>query len=184
MIEHFVSLNDARHFTGARFTINVAANAHLQHIKLAFENPLSHHFAHNDCCWLRMPPHLATVSCWVAQCYDTNTSTQLNGENSTLRINSPGDAGEKRVCDTRTWLEHNKGFCNSRQLHKTIVSDKGPRGINGLINVAQHAIKTDGQMDQQQSADGPNWRKVDTKPQLEIYADDVEMQPRRDGGAY
>ncbi|MDH6745236.1 signal peptide peptidase SppA, partial [Escherichia coli] len=29
VIEHFVSLNDARHFTGARFTINVAANAHL-----------------------------------------------------------------------------------------------------------------------------------------------------------
>lgn len=48
VIEHFVSLNDARHFTGARFTINVAANAHLQHIKLAFENPVSHHFAHND----------------------------------------------------------------------------------------------------------------------------------------
>lgn len=39
LIEHFVSLNTLKHFTGARVTMNVAANAHLQHIKLAFENP-------------------------------------------------------------------------------------------------------------------------------------------------
>ncbi|ETJ25689.1 MAG: FeS cluster assembly protein sufD, partial [Escherichia coli DORA_A_5_14_21] len=75
-----------------------------------------------------------------------NTSTQLNGENSTLRINSLAMPVKNEVCDTRTWLEHNKGFCNSRQLHKTIVSDKGRAVFNGLINVAQHAIKTDGQM--------------------------------------
>lgn len=48
IIEHYVSLNDTRHFTGARLTMNVAANAQLHHIKLAFENPQSHHFAHND----------------------------------------------------------------------------------------------------------------------------------------
>ncbi|XPE23660.1 SufD family Fe-S cluster assembly protein [Shigella sonnei] len=72
------------------------------------------------------------------------------------------------MCDTRTWPEHNKGFCNSRQLHKTIVSDKGGAVFNGLINVAQHAIKTDGQMT---SKDLPMGKlaEVDTKPQLEIY---------------
>ena len=48
VIEHYVSLSELRHFTGARLTMNVAANAHLRHIKLAFENPVSHHFAHND----------------------------------------------------------------------------------------------------------------------------------------
>ncbi|MDM9276197.1 SufD family Fe-S cluster assembly protein, partial [Citrobacter koseri] len=48
VIEHYVSLSELRHFTGARLTMNVAANAHLRHIKLAFENSLSHHFAHND----------------------------------------------------------------------------------------------------------------------------------------
>ncbi len=71
VIEHFVSLNDARHFTGARFTINVAANAHLQHIKLAFENPLSHHFAHNDLLLAEDATAFSHSFCWVAQCYDT-----------------------------------------------------------------------------------------------------------------
>jgi Fe-S cluster assembly protein SufD len=77
------------------------------------------------------------------------------------------------VCDTRTWLAHNKGYCNSRQLHKTIVSDKGRAVFNGLINVAQHAIKTDGQMTNNNLLLG-RLSEVDTKPQLEIYADDVK----------
>ncbi len=86
---------------------------------------------------------------------------------------SPGDAGENEVRDTRTWLEHNKGFCNSRQLHKTIVSDKGRAVFNGLINVAQHAIKTDGQMTNNKSAHGQTGGSG-YEPQLEIYADDVK----------
>lgn len=61
VIEHYVSLSELRHFTGARLTMNVAANAHLRHIKLAFENPQSHHFAHNDIQLGRMPRPPATV---------------------------------------------------------------------------------------------------------------------------
>ena len=48
VLEHYVSLNEQRHFTGARFTMDVADNAHLHHLKLGFENPQSYHFAHND----------------------------------------------------------------------------------------------------------------------------------------
>ncbi len=45
--------------------------------------------------------------------------------------------------------------------------------FNGLINVAQHAIKTDGQMTNNNLLLG-QLAEVDTKPQLEIYADDVK----------
>ena len=71
MIEHYVSLNDTRHFTGSRLTMNVAANAQLHHIKLAFENPLSHHFAHNDILLGGMPRRTATVFCLAARCCAT-----------------------------------------------------------------------------------------------------------------
>lgn len=102
-----------------------------------------------------------------------NTSTILGGENSTLRINSLAMPVKTEVCDTRTWLEHRKGYCNSRQLHKTIVSDKGKAVFNGLITVAQHALKTDGQMTNNNLLLG-RLAEVDSKPQLEIYADDVK----------
>lgn len=173
IIEHYVSLNDTRHFTGARLTMNVAANAQLHHIKLAFENPQSHHFAHNDILLGQDAAAYSHSFLLGGAVLRHNTSTQLNGENTTLRINSLAMPVKSEVCDTRTWLEHNKGYCNSRQLHKTIVSDKGRAVFNGLINVAQHAIKTDGQMTNNNLLLG-RLAEVDTKPQLEIYADDVK----------
>lgn len=173
VIEHYVSLNEGRHFTGARLTAEVADNARLHHIKLAFENPHGYHFAHND---IRLgqdagaDSHSFLLGASVSR---HNTSIRLDGENSNLAINSLVMPVDKEVCDTRTWLEHNKDYCNSRQLHKTIVNDKGRAVFNGLINVAQHAIKTDGQMTNNNLLLG-KLSEVDTKPQLEIYADDVK----------
>ncbi|MDU4095064.1 MAG: SufD family Fe-S cluster assembly protein, partial [Pantoea sp.] len=102
-----------------------------------------------------------------------NTSAQLNGESSELAINSLVLPTDKEVCDTRTYLEHNKGYCQSRQLHKTIVRDRARAVFNGMIKVAQHALKTDGQMTNNNLLLG-RLAEVDTKPQLEIYADDVK----------
>lgn len=173
VIEHYVSLDDNRHFTGARFTMQVAANSHLYHYKLAFENPASYHFAHNDI-WLGQDAGAYSSSFLLgAGVTRHHTSTRLDGENTTLRMNSLALPVNNEVCDTRTWLEHNKGYCNSRQLHKTIVRDKGRAVFNGLIKVAQHAIKTDGQMTNNNLLLG-KLAEVDTKPQLEIYADDVK----------
>lgn len=173
LIEQYVSLNAWRHFTGARLTMTVADNAQLQHVKFGFENAQSYHFAHND---LRLGRDaLAASHSFLLGAAVTrhHTSTQLNGENSTLRLNSLAMPVNNEVCDTRTWLEHNQGYCNSRQLHKTIVNDKGRAVFNGVITVAPHAIKTDGQMTNNNLLLG-RLAEVDTKPQLEIYADDVK----------
>ncbi|HKN03603.1 MAG TPA: Fe-S cluster assembly protein SufD [Buttiauxella sp.] len=173
VIEHYVSLDDHAHFTGARFTADVAANCHFHHAKLAFENAQSYHFAHNDLL-IGQDATVDTTSFLLgAAVLRHNTSTQLNGENTTLRMNSLALPVNNEVCDTRTWLEHNKGYCNSRQLHKTIVRDKGRAVFNGMINVAKYAIKTDGQMTNNNLLLG-RLAEVDTKPQLEIYADDVK----------
>lgn len=173
VIEHYVSLTAAKHFTGARLTMNVADNAQLRHIKLAFENASSYHFAHNDLLLATDASAFSHSFLLGAAVLRHHSSSQLNGENATLRLNSLAMPVKNEVCDTRTWLEHNKGYCNSRQLHKTIVSDKGRAVFNGLINVAQHAIKTDGQMTNNNLLLG-KLAEVDTKPQLEIYADDVK----------
>ncbi|MTH46922.1 Fe-S cluster assembly protein SufD [Intestinirhabdus alba] len=173
VIEHFVSLSEAPHFTGARLTADVAANAHLRHIKLAFENAFSHHFAHNDIVLAEDASAQSHSFLLGAAVLRHNTSARLNGENGTLRLNSLAMPVKKEVCDSRTWLEHAKGYCNSRQLHKTIVSDRGRAVFNGLIGVAPHAVKTDGQMTNNNLLLG-RLAEVDTKPQLEIYADDVK----------
>ncbi|MCR1566674.1 MAG: Fe-S cluster assembly protein SufD [Mixta calida] len=173
VIEHYVSLNDQPHFTGARLTMAVGDNAQLTHTKLAFENVGSYHFAHNDIVVGRdanVSSHSFLLGAGLSR---HNTSAQLNGENSNLSINSLVLPVDKEVCDTRTFLEHNKGYCQSRQLHKTIVRDRARAVFNGMIKVAPHALKTDGQMTNNNLLLG-RLAEVDTKPQLEIYADDVK----------
>ena len=173
VIEQFISLNEYHHFTGARLTISVADNAQLQHIKLGFENSNSYHFAHNDLC-IGRDARVSSLSFLLGAAVTRHhTSSQLNGENSELWLNSLAMPVKAEVCDTRTWLEHNQGYCHSRQLHKTIVNDKGRAVFNGVMTVAPHAVKTDGQMTNNNLLLG-RLSEVDTKPQLEIYADDVK----------
>lgn len=173
VIEHFVSLNEQPHFTGARLTVAVSDNAELSHCKLAFETPHSYHFAHNDLVLGRDARVRSDSFLLGAGLTRHNTSAQLNGEGATLSINSLLLPVGREICDTRTYLEHNKGYCESRQLHKIMVRERGKAIFNGMIKVAQHALKTDGQMTNNNLLLS-NLAEVDTKPQLEIYADDVK----------
>ncbi|MEG3113123.1 MULTISPECIES: Fe-S cluster assembly protein SufD [Pantoea] len=173
IIEHYVTLNATTHFTGSRFTFDVADNARLKHTKLAFESSESYHFAHNDIVIGRDADVSSTSFLLGAGLTRHNTSSQLNGENTQLAINSLVLPVKQEVADTRTYLEHNKGYCTSRQMHKTIVRDKGRAVFNGHIKVAKHALKTDGKMTNNNLLLG-RLAEVDTKPQLEIYADDVK----------
>lgn len=63
--------------------------------------------------------------------------------------------------------------CNSHEIYKGIIGDKGKGVFNGKIFVRQDAQKTDAKQTNQTvllSAD----HTIDTKPQLEIFADDVK----------
>lgn len=173
VIEHYVTLNASTHFTGARFTADVGNNAQLTHYNLCFEDQSSYHFSHNDLMLgrdVRVQSHSFLLGAGLTR---HNTSSKLDGEGSDLVINSLMLPLDKDVCDSRTYLEHNKGYCQSRQLHKTIVRDRARAVFNGHIKVAKYALKTDGQMSNNNLLLG-RLAEVDTKPQLEIYADDVK----------
>ncbi|MGK2960021.1 MAG: Fe-S cluster assembly protein SufD [Candidatus Malihini olakiniferum] len=173
IIEHYISLDDKAHFTGARLTVHAAANSQVKHLKLAFEAAASYHFAHNDIILerdARMRSHSFLLGAGSTR---HHTSAQINGEGVNLSINSLILPIGSEVCDTRTYLEHNQGHGKSRQLHKAIVSDNARAVFNGMIKVVSGALKTDGQMINNNLLLG-RLAEVDTKPQLEVYADDVK----------
>ncbi|WP_226051552.1 Fe-S cluster assembly protein SufD [Dickeya chrysanthemi] len=173
LIEHYASLEGAAHFSGARLTIDAGENSVVEHYKLGFEATDSYHFAHNDL-RLAQAAQLHSHSFLLgAGLTRHHTSAQMNGEGATLSMNSLMVPTGNEVCDTRTYLEHNQGFGESRQLHKAIVRDRARGVFNGLIKVAPGALKTDGKMTNNNLLLG-RLAEVDTKPQLEIYADDVK----------
>ncbi|QUJ06472.1 SufD family Fe-S cluster assembly protein [Salmonella enterica subsp. enterica] len=77
--------------------------------------------------------------------YCTSPQQNAANERATLRLNSLAMPVKNEVCDTRTWLEHNKVTVTAASCLRP-SSATGTHLFNGLISVAQHAIKTDGQM--------------------------------------
>ena len=70
-------------------------------------------------------------------------------------------------------VRHNAGGCNSRQLVKGIASGNARASFYGRIYVAPDAQKTKAYQENHNILASEKAR-IDTKPQLEIYADDVE----------
>nr|WP_314265350.1 Fe-S cluster assembly protein SufD [uncultured Moellerella sp.] len=174
VIEHYVSLDaQSRHMTGSRLTAEVGDNAQFRHIKLNFENALGQHFSHNDLTVGRDSQVQSTGFLLGSLLARYNTSVRLEGENANLSVNSLLLPKGSEIADTRTYLEHNQGHCQSKQLHKIIAMDQSKAVFNGMIKVAPHALKTDGQMTNNNLMLGSK-AEIDTKPQLEIYADDVK----------
>jgi Fe-S cluster assembly protein SufD len=78
-----------------------------------------------------------------------------------------------QVADTHSFLLHAEPHATSHQLHKCIVDGKARAIFNGQIRVAPHAQGTDARQQSRNLLLSESAR-VDTKPQLEIYADDVK----------
>jgi Fe-S cluster assembly protein SufD len=79
----------------------------------------------------------------------------------------------RQVADTHSFLLHAEPKATSHQLHKCIVDGKARAIFNGQIRVAPHAQGTDAKQ-QSRNLLLSGAARVDTKPQLEIYADDVK----------
>lgn len=97
----------------------------------------------------------------------------MAGEHAESKQSSICLAQDKQVQDSRTDTLHSVSHGRSQQLHKFVLQDQARGVFNGMIKVAQDAQKTDGQMDNKNLLLS-NESKMDSKPQLEIYADDVK----------
>ncbi|GAB6070740.1 Fe-S cluster assembly protein SufD [Thiomicrorhabdus hydrogeniphila] len=97
----------------------------------------------------------------------------MNGEHIENNQNSACLAKDNQVVDSRSDTQHNDVWGLSQQLHKYVLADHAIGVFNGMIKVDQKAQKTDGQMDNKNLLLSDT-AKMDTKPQLEIYADDVK----------
>ncbi|CBL45712.1 FeS assembly protein [gamma proteobacterium HdN1] len=75
--------------------------------------------------------------------------------------------------DNHLNLEHVSGYCQSTTQYKGLVTDRSRAIFNGRIHIHPHAIKTDAQLNNKNLLLSRE-AEIDTKPELEIYADDVK----------
>jgi Fe-S cluster assembly protein SufD len=102
-----------------------------------------------------------------------NVTSVLAGEGVECTLNGLSLATSHQHVDNHTTIDHSSPRCNSHELYKSILDEKAKGVFNGKIFVRKDAQKTDARQTNKTLLLSDN-AIVDTKPQLEIFADDVK----------
>ncbi|MFN6955855.1 MAG: Fe-S cluster assembly protein SufD [Acetobacteraceae bacterium] len=155
------------------FDIALAPGARLTHARIVEDDPAAFHLAaiHADV------PEGATYDAFTlhlgGRIARVEKHVVLKGQGASAHLNGAQLVSGPRVADITIALEHAAPGCASRQVVKTVLG-AGARGVfQGRILVRQAAQKTDGYQMNQALLLAPD-AEMDSKPQLEIYADDVK----------
>ena len=97
---------------------------------------------------------------------------RFGGEGAATDVSGATLARGKQHCDTTLVVEHNVPACESREMFKLVLDDAARGIFQGKIVVAPDAQKTDGKQ-MSQALLLSETAEFDSKPELEIYADDV-----------
>lgn len=97
----------------------------------------------------------------------------FEGENASLKLLGMAIEDKDRRADTYSVIRHNVPRCHSDELFKYVVDDDARGAFSGLIYVAPGAEKTEAYQSNRNLV-GAGTAKMYSKPQLEIYNDDVK----------
>ena len=98
---------------------------------------------------------------------------EFAGRHARLRMLGMGIEDESRRLDTYSRIAHNVPDCNTDELFKYVVEDKAVGAFAGLVYVAEGASKTEAYQSNRNLV-GSREARMHSKPQLEIYNDDVK----------
>jgi len=100
-------------------------------------------------------------------------NVEFSGEHADVTLAGASMLAGKQHGDTTLCMTHNLPSSNSRQEFKTVLDDSARGIFQGCVIVKPHAQHTDGRQMTQALLLSPD-AEMDAKPELEIYADDVE----------
>ena len=171
--EDFVGVADGAYLTDAVSEFYVAENARVSHVKLQREAPTAFHIA-NTSVRVAHGGHYATWTVALgARISRHNLSIVQVGEGTEFSVEGLALIGGRQLADMHSSIDHAHAHGRSRQLHKTVVGGAAHAVFNGKILVREGAQQTDSGQ-QSRNLLISDKAHVDTKPQLEIFADDVK----------
>jgi Fe-S cluster assembly protein SufD len=174
IIESYVTLAPGRsYWTNPVTEVAVAAGAWVEHTRIQRESERAYHvgLTHVD---QQRDSHYRSFSLAMgAALARHNLHVRLNDENiETLMYGLYLTRGDQ-VTDNHTAIYHDSPNCRSWEVYKGILDGRSRAVFNGKVFVKPEAQKTDAKQTNRNLllSDGA---RVDTKPQLEIFADDVK----------
>jgi Fe-S cluster assembly protein SufD len=161
------------YFTNAVTEVFVGDNAAVDHYKVQQESFEAFHIA-------SLHTHTARNARFSSQSFAiggklvrNDVSAILDGEGGDCTLNGLYLADRDRLIDNHTTIDHARPHCGSHEVYKGILGGTSRAVFNGKIIVRRDAQKTDAKQTNRALllTDGAT---INTKPQLEIFADDVK----------
>ena len=173
IIEHYVSDEENIYFTNSVTEIVAEENANVDHIKLQEESKKAFHIARMEVDQERssnFSSHLISVGAEISR---NDFNARFNDEGSQCMLNGLFMICDEQLFDAHTMIDHAKPHCNSHEHYKGILQDKSKGVFNGKVMVRPDAQKTNA-FQENNTILLSNDAVMNTKPQLEIFADDVK----------
>ncbi len=171
LIETFVGTDNA-YLTDTVTEVFVGQNSHLTLTKMQVESEKAYHFGGTyvkQAQSARFTHHNFAFGGLLARC-DIHTDLDRASE---CEMNGLYLGVKRQHIDNHTRINHLKPHAISREMYKGVLDDRARGVFQGRVIVAEDAQKTDSQMNNRNLLLSDD-AEADTKPQLEIYADDVK----------
>lgn len=160
-------------FTNTVTEIWIAENAQVNHTRIEHEDLEAFHIGKTCVVQARDSRYTSNAITLGAQLSRHNLEIHQTGEQTETILNGLTMIAGNQLADTHSVIALNYPHGTSRQLHKCIVGDRAHAVFNGKIFVPKPAQLTDAAQLNRNLLLSPKAR-VDTKPQLEITADNVK----------
>lgn len=173
VIESYAGLRDAGYFTNAVTQIEAGAGSVVHHCKILRESLQSYHVAGMQARLSRNAVVTSNSITLGGALVRNDIGVVLDGEGAECTLNGLYLAGGQQHVDNHTTIDHASPHCASHELYKGILDGDGRAVFNGKIIVRLDAQKTDAKQSNKALLLSER-AQVNTKPQLEIFADDVK----------
>lgn len=164
---------EAVYFTNAVTEIWIAENASINHTRLERESQAAFQIGKTAITQARDSRYTCNAITLGAKLSRHNLEIYQTGEQTETTLNGLTMISDRQVADTHSAIVLNHPHSTTRQLHKCIAADRAHTVFNGRVFVAKAAQLTDAGQLNRNLLLSPKAR-VDTKPQLEIIADNVK----------
>ena len=172
-VESFVAIGNAASFTNAVTEVSVGEAAWVEHTRIQRESDAAYHVGLTEVDQGRDSHYRSFTLSTGAAIARHDLRTRLGAENVECLLYGLYLGRGEQLVDNHTAIRHEFPHCRSWEVYKGILDGNSHAVFNGKVFVTPEAQKTDAKQTNRNLLLSDTAR-VDTKPQLEIFADDVK----------
>ncbi|MCY4043319.1 MAG: Fe-S cluster assembly protein SufD [Candidatus Dadabacteria bacterium] len=173
VVEHYISADDGNCLSNNLSEVFIGEGGDVEHYRLEFENTGGVHVSTLNMTQERDSNARSHSVLSGGRIVRNNVHPVLAGRGCDSIINGLFMPDGNRHMDNFMKVEHAAPHCGSRQIYNGVLNEKGRGVFHGRIVVHEGAVKTDAKQTNRNLLLSDAAR-IDTKPQLEIYNDDVK----------